>query len=205
MKKRNIGSNLAHYWYWYVLAIAIPSLVWHLVFLGITAPRKEEKLVFFAGAYGFEGSALHDALQAKKPQGIKRLDVYSYRIQDYTFAEMFTIHGGREADLLLLPESKIANYHDYFLPIQEKTYLENYVSDPVYYTSAGDDFPIGVRAYDKASKSGALADFVHYEPETGEGEDYYFLFRASSPHVGKLGEKGKDDAALRLLRSAISL
>lgn len=203
MKKRNMGRNLAHYWYWYVLAIAIPSLVWHLVFLGITAPRKEEKLVFFAGAYGFEGSALHDALQAKKPQGIKRLDVYSYRIQDYTFAEMFTIHGGREADLFLLPESKVAQYHDYFLPIQDEDYLRQYVENPVYRVFEGDRFPLGVLAYDHESRRGVLADFVHYEPMEGEGENYYLLFRKASTHVGTLGEKGKDDAALRFFGSVM--
>jgi hypothetical protein len=193
MKKEPFSQHLLSFWYVYGIYAALAFVVVDFSLLAIKRVPTSQKLVFFIGADASDSTALQNHLEEQKPNGIKELDVYTYAENLSSFGEMYTLHGGGEADLLILSLSKAKQYSSSLLSFDPLTYplkgLEGYNQN-------------GVSGYlvQKADGSGSfLSSYLAYL----SGQDYVLSFRKGSTHLGNYNSSS-DEAAILLLKGLLN-
>ncbi len=170
---KNIWSQVHLYLLWLLAS----ALLWGVVFSYVTDAPPEKKVTVFIDTEECREIPLREELEKSMPEGIRMIQVHRF-----SYA-MFNEQTLLDADIFIVPESSIEDYHESFLPAPGKTVREG-----------------GVLAFDAASGKGAAASYIRYEP----GENYYLFFGVNSLHAAMLSGKG-DDAAAEVAAALLEL
>ena len=192
--------NKAHlqYSWWKYLVIAMVSVtVWMLVFDGLDAPKKNEKLRVTCVGDGFLCAELEAALVQELPgqttQKIKKVAVESPingQSRDYHSVMATRAYG---ADLIIVEESAMTEAfgQSYCVPLPVEK-LPAYLTGVEYYTE--NDTVYGILLYD-GSTPNAFSEFY-----SGGERCYVFITHTCVNAAGIMGNgKSGDDAALRAI------
>jgi len=174
---RNIGKNSWIYLVW----IVAMCLLWTWVFGLITRVSEQEKVSVFIGTFS-DSFEKYEALDQARPQYIKEIELNVYNVGGPYFADFLSVFGWKEADILILPESKIA----------ENTIVALYAPISSEYCDLlpelglleKDGVVYGLKVHDKQSHE-SLITCLNYGVDETE-ENYYLLFNNKSLHLGNL-------------------
>lgn len=186
MKKflEKISKNFLAYVAWLLVVIVL----WVWIFSLITRISPQDKVTLFLGTYSDEYEET-ELLQTEYPDYLKKVEVFSFAVDQMYFDVFLQVHGYEESDIFVLPERYLsettaANYYAEISPDYRKRF-ENLgfyaVGEKVY----------GLKVYDKETHESAI-DFLDYgenlqtEDEEFEEENYYLLFSKYSYHLGDL-------------------
>ena len=173
---KNILSQLHLYLLWLLAA----GLIWGLVFTRITDAPAEQKVTVFIDA-PCEDLALRERLEAHRPEGIRMIHVHPF-----TYA-MFDESTLLNADIYIVPASRVAEYQDSFAPAP---------------ASLGEAAANGgITVY--RDGQGIASAYIGYGAE-GTEEDYYLFIGANSRHASTVNGTG-DDAALAVAADFLQL
>lgn len=177
---RNIFSQM-HRW---VLWALLSAIFWGWIFTLLTDAPPARKVVLYAQVESCRSEELALRLEEDKPEGIKL-------IQAQPFSYALFGNGLLEGDLYVVRASDMETFLPDFAPLEDEDFdcgeRELYRQDGHVY---------GVKIYDAASKTGAAAEYLDYDPQ----EDFYLCMRADSLHLG-----GGDGAALRIAEALLKL
>ena len=169
-----------HAWVYLTWMLAV-CVFWSWLFGILTRVPTEEKISIFIGSYSREFTQ-YDELSASRPEYIREVDLNIHLITEQNFSAFLTAFGTEEADILILPESKLeqevpqALYasisSEYCAELPNLGLFE--VNDKIY----------GLRIHDKNTHESLISclDFGEADKE----EDYYLLFNRKSLHLGDL-------------------
>lgn len=163
----------------YILCALGSVFIWTWIFTLVTdAPRAKKVTVMF-DTVSVSDSALAELLKQDLPKGLRTVKVRHVSYMDMTFGM------DDEADIYIIPGSKMEASADYLVPLPEKR--------------SDGDAVINGSVYgwllDGAASSYAVFD---------ETENYYLCFSKTSNHLGDLNDS-KDDAALKVAEKILSL
>lgn len=200
MKKiwQNVQRQLWVYAAW-LLAMA---LLWSWGFGLARQVPKAEKVSIFMASYT-KSFASYDRLNAaeNRPTGIRRVEVNLYSPSDDVFASVLEAIGYTEADILILPESAIAQRAYHYCALDEAL-LENFreAGYTLGYFREG-EATYGLKVYDAQTGDTLFPDLT-FVRENREKEDYYLLFNANGIHMGKA--EGQDRAAIEVAEKLLT-
>lgn len=173
---KNIFSQLHLYLLWLLAA----ALLWGLVFTRITDAPIEQKVTVFIDA-PCEDLTLRERLEQHRPEGIRMIFVHPF-----TYA-MFDESTLLNADIYIVPASRVAEYQDSFAPAPAAlgTVAENG----------------GITVYHDGH--GIAQSLIGYGAE-GTEEDYYLFIGVHSRHALSVNGVG-DDAALQVAADLLEM
>lgn len=176
MKK--LRSNFQKWWYLYLVSLLLlPFLSWYLLHF-VNLPRNEETFSVFIASCGTSVNSLYKAFNEKKPDYLRETKIRSYLYYEKSFDEYYSISGKNASDVIILPESKVAD--ETVLYYYEK--LDNLfpvVEEETYFVPKDETSPYGLRIHSKEDTSSPL---IAYSDET-HNEDYYVFFKKGSYHL----------------------
>lgn len=202
---RNFRKHGFVYLAWF-LAVA---LLWNWAFGCITSVKAEEKICIFIGTYdaAFDG---REALNEPKnrPEYIKETEVDIHALGQEMFGVFLESEGYGKADILILPESQIADCALYCSPISEKyqEYFEERGSALGWYRL--EDVAYGLKVYDRETHESLISGLNYLQGDGEAAEDFYLLFNRESLHLDDLsGKRGKHagNAAILVAERLLSL
>lgn len=199
--RQKIEKHIWVYVAWLLVAVA----VWFWIFDGLTAYKREEKVNIFlsANTSRFEQrDILNDP--ANRPSYLEIVEVNAHSIRDSLFLRFLETQGQYDADILVLPQSYMANNLNWFSPISTK-YQEIFANLGWY--SAKDGTVYGIKVYD-AETGTSLISCLDFAPPAGEdGQDFYLVFHIDSPHLSDLssGEPTTMNGAIELAKVLLTL
>lgn len=197
MFKKNLWNPILKKWYVFLLWVLISFGFCNALFTMVTATNRDEKISFFIASYNVKRSLL-ETLNDNKPELIKKVEVYWLNPEHEEFNMYFSAYGLINADIIILPESKITKLD---LPSCFAAFPNGIFSDSVLYTETdGNNF--GVRVYNKETGEGCAMEFIAYTHEE-EGEDYYLFFNKNSEHNQFLDNK--ESVALQMAKKFMEL
>ena len=163
---------------WLMLSI----FLWGFVFSLITDTGRENKLTLCVDAQ-VPGAV---ELAVRLEEGIEG-SVRMVKVRPFSYA-MFDERTLTEADLYLVPASRVETYGDWFRPLPDGTAEGKEIL-------SRDGTPYGIKAYDAETKRGPAQGWIEYEAPGQEAEDFYLLFGEKSLHVPG-NENAADGVAL---------
>lgn len=199
MKSSKFKSYLSGWWRYLLIIIASVAL-WSYVFSFITALKPEEKVTVFIGSYVTESNIPYEYLDENKPEYLKAVEVSNNSI-DPNFGAILKVFGYGEADILILPESKISKDGVATLYSEISDESLSLFPDEFGYFLGENGKTYGIKVYDAETKT-KLISFLDYVPDLKEDaaesekekvEDYYLLFNKNSLHLGSLAGSDNDD------------
>ena len=180
---KNIFSQLHIYMIWLILS----ALLWGWIFTFVTDTVPAKKVVLFVDAPACQDLELRMELEKDMPEGLRMVQVHPF-----TYA-MFDENTLLNADLYIVPASKVEEYRDSFAPLDD-TVLPGQTRGPL----------DGIRVYDRAAGTGTADALITYAAPGTEAEDYYLFFGANSLHAAALTGSG-DNAALAVAETLLNM
>ena len=207
-KKIDLLAFLGRNWFYYVLWLIIAVFAWEWVFAYLTKPKEEESVYLFFGVENVLTDEAHSALDSKKPEYVRNLDITFYSTRSDSFDVLFATRIQTEADVFVLPEEycEPSAMRYLFYPMDLSEVKEIFGEDAECGAAVCEDKAYGVKIYDKETGVGKAANYLTYTylDENGEKKavgDYYLFFNKKSLHLGKLSKSELDGALV--LASAI--
>lgn len=181
---RNIGKNL----WMYIVWIVTMCLLWTWIFGLVTQVLEQEKVSVFVGTYS-DSFEKYDELDSARPEYVKKLELNVYRGDGPYFADFLSVFGWKEADILILAESKLADntISALYAPISSE-YCDTL---PNIGLLEKDGVVYGLKVHDKSSHESLITCLNYGEDE--KEEDYYLLFNRKSLHLGNLSSSDPSD------------
>lgn len=159
-----------------VLWLVISTVLWGFIFNIATDTSPKKKITVFIDAENVADADLAEYLEADKPSGIKMIKVHPFSYAMFGDDEI------TRADVFIIGEKEIEKYVGAFAEC---------LVDGDYFVLDG--VRVGVKIYDKTTKTGAAAQYIGYGDD-----DYYLLFGNKSAHLD-------DGAALDVAKKIINL
>lgn len=191
-----------HIWA-YLICIFAFAVLWNGVFGFLTRIPASEKVTVFIAARSTT-YAHAEELSARRPDGLRAVDVRCAIPDTMYFDVYLSIWGYTQGDILILPETLLdtAALSDRFSPIgadcaEALGGLGTLEADGIIY---------GIRVHDAETHHSLISGI-----EWGEGDaetNYYLLFGRDSVHLGDLPGSGTataDDAAVRVAELLMQL
>ena len=174
---RKIGKHLWVYLAW----ILVVTVFWSWVFGILTRVPDEEKITVFLGTRSgsFEKYA---ELNEARPDYVRELELSVHAVGEPYFSDFLGTFGNGEADILILPESRlddasVAALYAEIAPF----YCEEL---PNLGLLEKDGRVYGLRVHDKETHESLVSCLDYGEGDTEE--NYYLLFNRKSLHLGDL-------------------
>lgn len=175
-------------WHRYVVWAILSAVFWAWAVLRVTDALPKNKVVLYADLYEIDRPAVEQAVEPALPEGIRFMEVDLF--EDMLFSPTSVLTG----DLYLVPESKVAEYLESFLPIDRSLF-----PGATFYESEGEAY--GVCVYDEAAGVAVAGSHVLYFP----GQRCYLFLNRDSRHVGAGNENSYDDAAIVLAQAFMNI
>ncbi|HAS56627.1 MAG TPA: hypothetical protein DD377_02755 [Firmicutes bacterium] len=185
MKK--IKANVIKFWYLYLICLIIFPLLSSYVVELINKPRNEETISIFIGSCSSSSKELVDKLSQKKPSYLREINVRNYVYYGEDFSYFYSSFGKSEADLIILPESKINNETcAYYYAKLDPALFPN---ESFYFINENKEC-YGLLLHKKEEENSSL---ISYKDDTHD-ENYYAFFNRNSLHIGALNDSNWDTA-----------
>ena len=201
-KKFDFSDFIARRWYVYVIWLFVSIIVATSAFSMITSAKKDERVSFFICA-DEETGGLAGALDERRPDGIKQINVTVAGASDPYYGLLLTTRGYSDADILILPETAFTeeDVRGAFAPLDEHLFKKEFGSATAY---EADGVIYGIKVFDKKTGEGAAKGYLTYSKEGSETSDVYLFFNKKSVNLGALG-KCASDGAIKLCKAFIAL
>lgn len=165
---KRILSNLHRY----VLCALGSVLIWTWIFTIITDAPRAKKVTVMCDTVSVQDALLAEVLKHELPKGIRTVKVRHVSYMEMTFGM------DDEADIYIIPGSKMEASIEYLVPLQEQR--------------SDGDAVFGGEVYGWLL-DGAASSYIGYDAS----ENYYLCFSKTSPHLGELNDSN-DDAAVKI-------
>ena len=173
----NVGKHLWVYFVW----IVVMCFLWTWIFGLITRVSEQEKVSVFIGSFS-DSFEKYEELEQARPQYIKEIELNVYNIDGPYFADFLSVFGWKDADMLILAESKIAE--NTIVALYAPISFEYCDLLPALGLLEKDGVVYGLKVHDKSSHE-SLITCLNYGVDETE-ENYYLLFNNKSLHLGNL-------------------
>lgn len=192
---KNVISKILHTWYIYLLAIISVVAIVLISTNSINRPINEETMSIFVASCQSSNGKLYNKLLNEKPDYLRQIKINSavYFGNDYDY--LYSTFGKTECDLVIIPESKIADeaVKYYYTPLNEE-YMNSKLGEVGYYTPKDMDKPFGVLIRSTGEEGNNL---ITYSTE-GHDENYYAFLNRKSFHAGE-NNKVEHDTSIKFI------
>ncbi len=194
------GKQLKKYlWAFFVFPL-VTIVLYGFVIQSVTRPKREEKISLFVGAYRDFG--LEDALQAKRPDGIREVNVDFALLGSTSFRQQYRALWSNE-DAILLPESQLGDdpsaLLNSFVSFSAETINQLLPGEHTFYSWNSKLY--GIQVFSQESEKGWGDNLLRYTQEQVESENFYLFFVPTSPHLGNLVKDSHDAAIFSVLQT----
>ena len=175
--KPSLKRALTRYWPAYALLLVAMPVLSYLVVEQIQKPKNEETISIFIASCSADARYVKEKLASSKPSYLLEINLYSYSYLESTFSSYYQANGKLDADLIILPESKIddAALIAYYAPLDAA-----HCSSTDYLTKeSSTHYGMLVRSIGEANSLLTFTDSAH-------DENYYAFFGKSSLHAGSI-------------------
>lgn len=181
----SVLSSLAHSWWKYLVAVAVPVLVLPYVFQQMDKPKEKETLQVFLPEEIRDTAFLDRLSTAMKEKGIRSFNLYNFPDDLDAFSSMYSLQGLLYSDVILSPKSALDAHEKegYFLPLDASLSSFCPTGSSFYENAAGDK--LGVLLYEKSGAS--VYDPCGYASWLSldkEDEALYLSLNAKLPNIG---------------------
>ena len=145
------------------LFLLLSTFFWGWLFTFATDTDSAHKVTVYADVALMDETAFSIRLEEDMPDGMKMVRAHRFMYAMFSTKEL------ENADIYIIPKSKIADYTDSLLSLEDGS---------KYYP--GKD---GIKVYDALTGEGFAREYVTYINEHGASEDYYLFFGANSIHI----------------------
>ena len=196
---QKIGKNA----FLYIALILVFILLWNWVFSILTQIKPEEKVTVFIGSYS-QGFDKWEELNDSRPEYLKAVETQCYAPDMIYFSSYLTAFGYGEADIIILPESKIAieESRGHYSEISEMHQSE--FANLGFYEYDGKTY--GIKIHDKETHKSLISCLDYGEGE--KEENFYLFFNKQSIHLSDLADENKKnemDGAIDIARKLLDI
>lgn len=187
----------------YLALILVFILFWNWIFGILTQVKPEEKVSVFIGSYS-QGFDQWEELNNSRPAYLKTVETQCYAPDIFYFGAYLTAFGYGEADIIILPESKVAieESRGHYSEISERYQSE--FANLGFYEYEGKTY--GIRIHDKETHESLISCLDYGEGE--KEENYYLFFNKQSMHISNLADENKKnemEGAIDIARKLLAL
>ncbi len=184
-----IFAKIKSWWYLYLIAlVALPLGTCYLTYL-VNLPRNEETITLFIASCQSSTKGLYEELMKNRPDYLREINIRSYVYYEDTFSTYYSYFGRGDADIVILPESKIAS-------ASVTSYYKKWSEDMIDSSSAYYSVESGLDVYGKLiHKKGEDNSYISYKDDEHD-ENYYLFYGKNSLHLGPLSNSKWNTALL---------
>jgi hypothetical protein len=177
--------SIFKYWYLYVVTAVMGSFVINYTTRLINMPRNEETITIFVASISDSAPNLKPALEKAKPDYLREINIVTVKYNGYNFDSKYTAYGKGDADIIILPKSKIndSTLLTYYQPFQEN-FIDDYIETSGYYNHPQSQKSYGICVHTKGQNNN---DLITYSDNSFD-DDYYAFFAQGSKHIGELND-----------------
>lgn len=196
---RKIGK---HIWAYLAFILAV-CVFWSWLFGLLTQVPEEEKISVFIGSRSpsFEK---YNELNEARPAYVRALEINVHMVTEPNFPTFLSVFGHGEADILILPESKLPDELPGALYAEISEECRSLLPHLGVFERDGKVY--GLRVHDKETHDSLISCLDYGEGETEE--NYYLLFNRNSLHLGDFSlseEASPQNGAIVIARRLLSL
>lgn len=173
-----LKKSLSSFWYLYVF---LPLL--GVVFLCystylVNKPRGIETISIFIGSLSTSSASLRETLEENQPSYLREIAIRSYDYNDSNFSSCYSNFGRSDADIIILPESKLneETIMYYYAKLDESK-----INASKFYYPGTSSSPYGFLIHSNEKINNSLIEYSNGK----YNEDYYAFFNKNSLHLGK--------------------
>ena len=154
----------------FLLWATLSVIFWGWIFSILTDTDPEKKLTLFADCEIKDQTSLALLLEKDTNENIKMAKVHPF---SYAMMDSSDI---RNADIYIAREDFLNEYADWICPLPMDIFAD-------YPALEKDGTAYGLPVYDAETKTGALTQYLAYEKDGTDAQNYYLFLSASSLHV----------------------
>ena len=192
LKKKRIKNNLRYSWPLYILSTAVISIVFVMIF-SVThkLPAYKQLTIFISGEVHDPKGLKQDLLTKYEDKELKSVTLISALPDDGHYNTKLSVPGYNTADVLIIPESKLADLNlSYFALGLDDELVTSYYPNCVIFGQDGVDY--GIQLNKELVKS-----YIGLP-----NEDCYLFLNGGSQNLGEYSNKPvkEHDLALQLVK-----
>lgn len=168
--------------------LTLSTMLWGWLFSVRTNTTPDKKVTVYIDCDAVRDVELAARLEEDLPEGIRMVQVHPF---SYALFDTSAFTG---ADLFIVPESKAEEYRDSFA-----AFAVSYTGVLTLENGA-----VGIKIYDTAADRGGADAYITYVNASGEKEDFYLFYGASSLHFAG-NENAVDNAAAQIANRLLTL
>jgi len=183
--KERFKSSFSYTWYFYLIALVLPSVAFPLAYSFMHRPQQYEKLSLFISS-SLKDDSFEKALEDKfSPLGVKSVEVVSFdpMLSESMYLKKLNVVGINRCDVLLIPEDKLNTLNPSGCMVEFNDDIKSLCSsqEEEYFTYEEKDFAI------KLTSVSPVGEYATLTSNT----NYYLFLGGSSWNTGEYSSKAK--------------
>lgn len=180
--EKQFKKSFSYTWYLYLLAIAIPAILFPLSYSFMHRPKEYETLSIFIPTELKDKKAEDTLLSKFKENGVRKVDIiYSNPNDQYTFSNKLAVVGYNTCDLIFLPEGIVekTGIHTAALELTSEVKIYFNIEEEKTYVVQEKEYGIELNENNKLDEISTL------EKDT----KYYVFINGASANIGQFSNK----------------